>query len=154
MQAIKPRFDHRFTVEHYTISTPSQARRMAKLGALASVNIYFASYRSLLHSSDGYGPDRSEAFARLGSGSAGSGLDGKTVMAPGERIGVERAFRAVTIDAAYVIGMEDKVGSLEPGKYADFAILEEDPFEVDPMTIKDVPIWGTVLSGELHKSAR
>jgi predicted amidohydrolase YtcJ len=34
LQEIKPRFDHRFTVEHYSISTPMQARRMAVLGAM------------------------------------------------------------------------------------------------------------------------
>jgi predicted amidohydrolase YtcJ len=183
MQEAKARFDHRFTVEHYSISTTMQARRMAKLGALASVNIYFANYRSQLHSQHAYGPDRSEAFARLGSLEREGVIfalhsdypqvivpmdplkavwtavnrfaeDGKTVMAPGERIGVDRALRAVTIDGAYVIGMENTVGSLEPGKYADFAVLEDDPYAVDPTKIKDIPVWGTVLSGKLYKSTR
>lgn len=181
MQEAKPRFDHRFTVEHYSISTPMQARRMHVLGALASTNIYFTNYRSQLHSDEAYGPDRSEAFARLGSLEREGvifGLhsdypqvivpmdplkavwtavnrvaeDGTTVMAPGERIGVERAMRAITIDAAYIIGMENEVGSLEPGKFADFAILEDDPFAVDPMKIKDIAVWGTAFAGALHKS--
>ena len=77
-----------------------------------------------------------------------SAEDGKTVVAPDERIGVERALRAVTIDAAYVLGMEDKIGSLEQGKFADFCILEEDPMEVEPEHIKDIKIWGTVLGGK------
>lgn len=80
--------------------------------------------------------------------------DGKTVMAPGERIGVDRALRAITIDAAYVVGMEDKVGSLEPGKFADFAVLEKDPYAVDRTQIKNIPVWGAVLSGKLSKSDR
>jgi len=183
LQEEKPRFDHRFTIEHYSISNPMQARRLKALGGLASVNIYFASYRSLLHSEHGYGPDRSEAFARLGSLEREGIIfalhsdypqvivpldpleavqtavnriaeDGKTVVAPGERIGLDHALRAITIDAAYVIGMEDKVGSLEPGKFADFAILEEDPYKVDPMKVKDIPVWGTALSGKLYKSNR
>ena len=183
LQEEKPRFDHRFTIEHYSISTPMQARRLAKLGGLASVNNYFAGYRSLLHSHEGYGPDRSEAFGRLGSleregviftlhsdypqvivpmhpleavGLAVTRIaeDGKTVVAPGERIGLDRALRAITIDAAYVLGMEEKVGSLEPGKFADFAILEEDPYKVDPEKLKEIPVWGTALSGKLHKSDR
>ena len=68
----------------------------------------------------------------------------------GERIGVDRALRAITIDAAYILGLERKVGSLEPGKFADFAILDEDPYEVDPMRLKDIGIWGTALSGQLQ----
>jgi predicted amidohydrolase YtcJ len=179
LQAIQPRFDHRFTIEHYCISTPEQARRLKALGGIASVNNYFTHYRSQLHSDQGFGPDRSEAVARLGSLEREGvtfalhsdyslvlvpmhpltaawiavnriALDGKTVVGPGERIGVHRALRAITIDAAYVIGMETKAGSLEPGKFADFAILESDPYEVDPTELKDIKIWGTVLGGKLQ----
>ena len=183
LQDGRPRIDHRFTLEHYSMSTPMQVRLTAKLGAVASVNVYFAGYRSLLHSHKAYGPDRSEAMGRLGSleregvifglhsdypqvivpmrplEAAGIAVtriaeDGETVVAPGERIGVDRALRAITIDAAYVIGMEEKIGSLIPGKFADFAVLEGDPYAVDPTKIKDIPVWGTVLSGKLHKSER
>ena len=55
-------------------------------------------------------------------------------------------------DAAYILGLEDKIGSLEQGKFADFAILEEDPFEVDPKRIENIKIWGTVLGGKPFKS--
>jgi predicted amidohydrolase YtcJ len=181
LQAGQPRFDHRFCIEHYSMSNPMQARRLKALGGIASVNNYFTHFRSLLHSINAYGPDRSETMARLGtleregvtftlhSDYAQVAVpllpltavyaavnriaeDGETVVAPGECIGVERALRAVTIDAAYILGMEGMVGSLEQGKFADFAILEEDPMEVDPKRIKDIKVWGTALSGKLFEA--
>ena len=44
---------------------------------------------------------------------------------------------------------EDKIGSIRAGKNADFAVLEQDPYEVDPMKIKDIPVWGTVFEGKV-----
>jgi len=182
LQASHPRFDHRFTVEHFSMSTPMQIRRLKALGGIASVNGYFIHFRSLLHRTNAYGPDRSEVVARLGTleregvtfalhsdyplvvvpleplTGAWAAVnriaeDNKTVVGPDEKISVERAMRAITIDAAYICGMEDKIGSLEAGKFADFTILEEDPFEVDPMHLKDISIWGTALSGKLFKAS-
>ena len=68
-------------------------------------------------------------------------------MCPNERISVEAAMRAITIDAAYVLGMEDEVGSIRAGKKADFTVLEQDPFDVEPQDLRDIPIWGTVFEG-------
>ena len=53
--------------------------------------------------------------------------EGGDVFFPEECIPVDAALRAVTIDAAWQCHMEDQIGSLETGKFADFAILEEDP---------------------------
>ena len=177
LQAEHPRFDHRFTIEHYCISTPEQAKRLAALGGLASVNCYFVHFRAQLHSDHGFGPDRSEATARLGSLERAGvtfalhsdfnlvvtplspllavwcavnrvGADGETVMAPGERISVDRALRAITIDAAHVLARDDRLGSIEAGKLADFTVLDDDPYEVDPMALRDITVHDTVLGGE------
>jgi len=75
-------------------------------------------------------------------------LDG-SVQAPGERIGVDRAMRAITIDAAHILSRDRDLGSIEAGKHADFTVLDDDPYEVDPMAIKDVGVWGTVLGGRV-----
>ena len=72
---------------------------------------------------------------------------GSKKWAPAEAVTVEQAMRMVTIDAAYVIGLENKVGSIEPGKYADFTVLNDDPMTVPKAKIKDIPIVGTVLGG-------
>jgi predicted amidohydrolase YtcJ len=43
--------------------------------------------------------------------------------------------------------MEHEVGSIRAGKKADFTVLEADPFDVPPLELKDIPIWGTVFEG-------
>lgn len=179
LQRRKPSFDHRFTIEHYSISTPAQARRLGALGGGASVNVYFVHYRGLLHSQTGFGPDRSEAVARLGSlDRAGTSFcihsdynlvvcpmaplhgawiaanrlaeDGKTVMAAGERISLDRALQAITIDAAYRLKRDHEIGSLEVGKFADMAILSDDPYAVGAENLNDIEIRGIISGGRVH----
>jgi predicted amidohydrolase YtcJ len=60
---------------------------------------------------------------------------------------VEQAIRAMTIDAAWQLRMEDKIGSLEVGKYADVAVLDGNPFEVEPAQIKDIDVLMTMMDG-------
>jgi hypothetical protein len=73
--------------------------------------------------------------------------DEETVMAPGERISVDRALRAVTVDAAFVLRRDHEIGSLEVGKLADLAILADDPYEVAPTALRDVKVLGTIVGG-------
>ena len=60
---------------------------------------------------------------------------------------LEQGLRAYTIDAAYFLHMEDKIGSLEVGKLADVVILDEDVRRVDVESLKDVKVLGTMLNG-------
>jgi predicted amidohydrolase YtcJ len=69
------------------------------------------------------------------------------VLGENERISVDRAFHAVTIDAAYQLHMDHLIGSLEVGKYADMTVLDDDPYTVAPESIKDINVWGTILGG-------
>ena len=69
------------------------------------------------------------------------------VLGPEQRITPEQALAGYTREAAVVLGIEDKVGTLEPGKYADFVVLSENPLEVDPMKIKDIKVEATVMNG-------
>ena len=69
------------------------------------------------------------------------------VLAPQERISVETAIRAVTSEAAWQLYSEHEVGSLEPGKLADFVILGEDPRNVDVDSIKDIRVLETWMDG-------
>ena len=46
--------------------------------------------------------------------------------------------------------MEQEVGRIEPGKKADFTVLADNPYELNPMKLKDIPIAGTVFEGVAH----
>ncbi|HWM94348.1 MAG TPA: amidohydrolase family protein [Thermoanaerobaculia bacterium] len=72
------------------------------------------------------------------------------IMGKDQRISVEDALRAVTLDAAYQVFFDDKVGSLEVGKLADFVVLDRNPLDpkVDPSTIASIQVLETYLGGE------
>ena len=71
-----------------------------------------------------------------------------TILAPRERVSVGAAVRSVTINAAWQCHSEHKIGSLEPGKLADFVILQQDPRQVEPTRISDISVVGTGMIGE------
>lgn len=176
LQAETPRFDHRFSFEHFGISSTAQARQLKALGALVSTNPYYVAERADINA-DQIGTDRASLAARMKSlvdqdivvalhsdtpvgvpsplkevwiavNRIGE-LSGKT-HAPAERVlDVEQAMRMVTIDAAYALGVNDRIGSIEAGKFADFAVLDADPRDVDPMAIKDIGVVATILAGQV-----
>ena len=77
----------------------------------------------------------------------------ETILAPDERVPIEAAIRAVTINAAWQCHSEHELGSLEPGKLADLVVLEEDPRKVDPTDISDIRVSETWMNGERVYSA-
>jgi predicted amidohydrolase YtcJ len=178
LQFERPRFDHRFTIEHFGLSTPEQVMRIAALGACVSANVYYLHELSDAYWRHSIGYERASQMARLGSlseagvptalhsdftmapalplNSAWVAVNRRAetgaTMAPNERLTVDQALRAITIDAAYVLGMEDEIGSIRAGKKADFAVLEADPYAVAPDELKDIAIWGTVFEGRPFES--
>ncbi len=66
---------------------------------------------------------------------------------PDQRVGIEDALKALTIDAAFHLRMDDKIGSIEVGKYADFVVLGQDPTKCDPERLLDIPILKTIVGG-------
>jgi predicted amidohydrolase YtcJ len=179
LQAEKPRFDHRFSFEHFGISTVAQGRRVKALGAVVSTNPYYV-YERVDLSIPQLGTDRASLAARMRSlidqdivvslhsdtpvgipspllevwtAVNRIGFTSGKVRAPAERVDVARAMKMVTIDAAYTLGVEDNVGTIEAGKLADFAVLGDDPQTVDPLQIKDIPVVATILGGKVILTA-
>jgi hypothetical protein len=71
------------------------------------------------------------------------------VLGPDEVISREQAIRAITAASAYTSFEEDVKGSIEPGKYADFVVLDADILEVPAEAIKDIGVVATVLGGRV-----
>lgn len=66
---------------------------------------------------------------------------------------VEEAIRMMTIDAAYALFMDDHVGSLRPGKFADLIILSANPLAVDPDALVSIEVLMTMVGGRVEHCA-
>ena len=64
-----------------------------------------------------------------------------------EKLSRYEALEAITVDAAYALGMENEIGSIQPGMKADFTILDRSPLETAGSEWDDIAIWGVVLNG-------
>ena len=69
------------------------------------------------------------------------------LVAPNERVSLDAAMRAITIDAAFILNKEAEIGSLRWGKKADFTVLNEDPWDVGTEGLREISIKGTVFEG-------
>ena len=178
-QRERPRFDHRFTVHHLGFHSAAQTRRLAALGAVASVNPYYIHALADAYSASGLGTDRASQIVRAGSlvragipvsfhsdypmapieplflawcATTRRTMSGR-VVSPPECLTLEQGLRGITIDAAFALGLDHEIGSIVAGKKADFTVLETDPFESGVDRLKDIPIWGTVFEGAVHSLA-
>ncbi len=68
---------------------------------------------------------------------------------PEQKISVLEAVRAYTLGSAYAEFQEDVKGSIEPGKLADFVMISDDIFTIDPIKIRDAKVMLTVVSGKV-----
>ncbi len=75
---------------------------------------------------------------------------GGEILGADERISPYEALHAITLGPAYTLHLDHEIGSIEPGKQADFAIVEDSPLDVSPQKIKDIDVWGTVIGGSVH----
>jgi predicted amidohydrolase YtcJ len=169
-----PRADHRTVIVHFANSNEEQVTRIARLGAIVSANPYYTTAFADKYAS-GLGPQRADAMVRansvvrndislsyhsdlpMGPGDplylAWCGVNRVTpsgrVAGPDQRISVEQALRAITINAAYSWRKEDQIGSLAPGKIANMTVLESDPYSIPPEKLKDAGVWGTMFEGRI-----
>ncbi|SDI75436.1 amidohydrolase [Natribacillus halophilus] len=169
-----PRADHRHRIEHVQTATVEDMERMKKLGVAGSVFINHVYYWGDRHKRLFLGPDRSIRINPLADMkergllytlhsdcpvtpisplfSVWAAVNRLTsegeILGPNQRLDVNDALKSMTSYGAKLIFNEDCSGSIEMGKQADFAVLEDDPTQVDPIDIKDIPIKATFIGGE------
>lgn len=173
-----PRADPRFTIEHYGYSTDGLNRRVAQLGAQVSANPFYLHDLGDSYAESGLGPDRAARMTPLGglvrrgvpvalhsdfamapaaplflawTATTRQTLSGK-VFGPDERLTLDQALKAITIDAAYILHLEDSIGSIESGKLADFTVLDQDPYKVGAAGLRGIKVWGTVYEGRVTQA--
>lgn len=176
LQAEGTEENQRYTLEHLGFSTEEQNLRIAKLGAAVSAQPNYLYMLSDIYSEMGLGPERAHAISRLGSlernnvrvafhsdltmapvdplflawiATNRENMEGDVVR-PDEKMSLDAGLRAVTIDAAYVLGMEDEVGSIAVGKRADFTALRQDPYEAGVQNLNKLEVSGTVFNGKKY----
>jgi hypothetical protein len=75
--------------------------------------------------------------------------DEKYLLNKGERATVEQMVRSFTINGAFTMFMEQTIGSIEPGKLADFVVLDQNIFTINPIDIDKVQVVMTFFDGRL-----
>ena len=170
-----PRTDHRTVIVHFANSDEPQIDRIAELGCIVSANPYYPVGFADKYAEHGLGASRADEMVRAASvlrrgiplslhsdlpmgpaeplRLASFAVNRRTaagrVVGPEQRIGVHDALRAVTIEAAYAWRMEHELGSIAPGKAANFTVLAEDPYTVEPERLGDIQVLATVFGGHV-----
>ncbi|MCA8216279.1 amidohydrolase [Burkholderia cepacia] len=175
-----PRPDHRHTLQHCQMADAAQLKRVRALGMCVNFFANHLYYWGDAHYGQTIGPDRANRMDAAGSArrlgipfalhsdapitplnplfTAWCAVQRETasgrVLGVGERLSVDDALHAITLGAAYTLRMDHLVGSIEVGKFADFAVLDDDPSVCTPARLKELAVWGTVLGGRVFRSPR
>lgn len=174
-----PACGHRFTLQHCQLADTAQFRQIKELGLCVNLFANHHYYWGDQHYELTVGPERAERMnaagtaARLGVPfaihsdapitplgplfTAWCAMNRRTasgrVLGDAEKITLDQALHAITLGAAHTLRLDGELGSVEAGKRADFAVLEDDPQEMGTSGLKDTRVWGTVLGGSVFAAA-
>ena len=160
-----PRNDSRHRIEHCSVLNPTLIKAMSSLGIIASVQPHFVvsdfwvtkrvgkerarwvyPFKSLIHEgitvAAGSDCPVEPINPLLGMWAAVTRTDSCD-----ENVTAEEALRMYTLNAAYACFEEDRKGSIEAGKLADFTVLSDDPCVASPEKIKDIAVEMVIIDG-------
>ena len=167
----------RYRIEHFQHPTSDAIQRLGKLGIIAAAHPYHAiddgrwaeekigaerikttyAFRTILDAGGilSFGSDWPVAplapLAGVYAAVTRQTIDGKNSQGwqPQEKITVEEALTAYTVNNAYAGFEEDRAGTLAVGKRADLVVLSADPRRVPPEQINELKVMATVIGGEV-----
>jgi hypothetical protein len=167
-----PKPDHRHRIEHASVMNPAILARVKKLGVVLALHSYVYEHGAKM---DAYGEQRypwmhanrsaleagvplagnsdypvsaANVMIRLRSLMTRTSREGK-VYGANQRLNVEQAIRIYTAGSAYASFEETRKGQLQPGYYADFAVLSANPAQVTAEAVSDIEVIMTVLGGRV-----
>jgi predicted amidohydrolase YtcJ len=168
--------ERRLRIEHFTINTPDQVKRAVKLGVIPGFTIGHVDYWGEAFHDQIVGAQRADRidpsaeFKKAGGRfayhsdspvsnvsplnyiSEGAGRlwqkPPRKVLGADEQVSVDDAIRAVTINAAYEMFSDDKLGSLEVGKQADLVVLSANPRKTPVDQIRNIQVKSTWIDGK------
>ncbi|WP_417494479.1 amidohydrolase [Maricaulis sp.] len=171
LAAPDPTLHHR--LEHLALITPAQIERAARLGVSLGFfvdHVWF--YGHILP--ELVGPERTARYMPVGAAFASGAVvtlhgdhpatpidpmrtlataierqprGGGDPIGPDQRLSPQRALEAMTINAARQLGLEAEIGTIEPGKRADFTWLARDPLSLDAGELRTLEVRGTWIAG-------
>ena len=172
-----PRPDSRHRMEHLGLMTAEQIARAASLDLALSFFVCHLYYYGKTYSESIFGRERTNRWAPVALASKEGMRwtihqdhpafpqpplpfanlktavtrtqrdDNETVYGPEYCVNIHNAIKGYTINAAWQIHRDDKLGSLTANKMADLLILDQNPYEVDPMKLEEIKVVETFLGG-------
>lgn len=157
----------RHRIEHASMVAPDCMQRLARLGVVVTIQPQFVTsdtwtpdrigpgrvpwaypFRSMLCAgvpialSSDCPVEKLDAFACLSS------VTLRHAWSPDETLSIEEAMQGYCLGGAYAAGMEDRLGSLEAGKLADFVVLSADPTRLDPEALQTLSAERVFVGGQ------
>jgi predicted amidohydrolase YtcJ len=175
-----PWLNHRHTLSHSQTTTAAQYKKMGRLGMCCNIFTNHMWYWGDQHYEQTMGPELTKRMwacktaLREGVNMSFHSDAGVTpvghlmtmwcavnrltpsgrVLGEAEKITPYEALYAATLGCAYQLHLDHELGSIEAGKWADFAVLDASPLDIEPLAIREINVWGTVVGGVKYEGAK